>query len=255
MQLEQAITEAQDQHRRLKEQAANVIANQKQAEMRLNGKMAELEKLNANARQALMMASDAEKAGDAAKAAQYNGAAETIANQLIQVEKDVEGLKTMVLDSTQASDQAKAAVQQNSRLLQEKLAEKNKLLSPARAGQDARRDEQGDVAAATRPSATTCRRSTKCSRRSRPATRRPRRRPSCRSRRSSRASSRSSRPPPTSRRRAASASCAPSSVSTPAAVEAALRRRPAVEEPKPVDRLTRAASTRFRSAARGRRGG
>ena len=29
IQLEQAITEAQDQHRRLKEQAANVIANQK----------------------------------------------------------------------------------------------------------------------------------------------------------------------------------------------------------------------------------
>ena len=33
--------------------------------MRLNGKMAELEKLNANARQALMMAADAQKAGDA----------------------------------------------------------------------------------------------------------------------------------------------------------------------------------------------
>src|SRR5438046_902490 len=32
VQLEQAITEAQDQDRRLKEQAANVIANQKQAE-------------------------------------------------------------------------------------------------------------------------------------------------------------------------------------------------------------------------------
>jgi phage shock protein A len=129
VQLEQALTEAQAQHRRLKEQAANVIANQKQSELRLNSKMAELEKLNANARQALMMASDAEKAGDSAKAAQYNGAAETIANQLIQVEKDVEGLKTMVLDSAKASDQAKAAVQQNSRILQQKLAEKNKLLS------------------------------------------------------------------------------------------------------------------------------
>ena len=129
VQLEQALTEAQAQHRRLKEQAANVIANQKQSELRLNSKMAQLEKLNANARQALMMASDAEKAGDAAKAAQYNGAAETIANQLIQVEKDVEGLKTLVLDSAKASDQAKAAVQQNSRILQEKLAEKNKLLS------------------------------------------------------------------------------------------------------------------------------
>jgi len=129
VQLEQALTEAQDQHRRLKEQAANVIANQKQAELRLNAKMTELEKLNANARQALIMASDAQRAGDSAKAAQYNGAAETIANQLISVEREVEELKSMVLTSTEASDQAKAAVQQNSRLLQQKLAEKNKLLS------------------------------------------------------------------------------------------------------------------------------
>ncbi|MEZ5248085.1 MAG: PspA/IM30 family protein [Ilumatobacteraceae bacterium] len=129
VQLEQAITEAQQQHRRLKEQAANVIASQKQAEIRLNGKMTELEKLNANARQALMMAADADKAGDAAKSQQYTTAAESIANQLIQVERDVESLKSMVIESTQAADQAKAAVSQNSRLLQEKLAEKNKLLS------------------------------------------------------------------------------------------------------------------------------
>jgi len=129
VQLEQAIAEAQNQHRRLKEQAANVIANQKQGELRLNAKMGELEKLNANARQALIMASDAQQSGDATKAAQYTSAAETIANQLIQTEKDVESLKSMVLESAQASDQAKAAVQQNSRLLQEKIAEKSKLLS------------------------------------------------------------------------------------------------------------------------------
>ena len=129
VQLEQAIMESQQQHKRLKEQAVNVIAGQKQAEIRHTGKMTELEKLDANARQALIMAADAEKAGDAAKAAQYTTAAETIANQLITVERDVESLKTMVLESTEAADQAKAAVQQNSRLLQEKIAEKSKLLS------------------------------------------------------------------------------------------------------------------------------
>jgi len=129
VQLEQALMEAKSQHQRLKEQATNVIAGQKQAEIRLNGKMAELEKLNSTARQALIMAADAEKAGHADKAVQYTSAAESIANQLIQVEKDVESLKGLVLDSTQAADQAKAAVQQNSRLLQEKIAEKSKLLS------------------------------------------------------------------------------------------------------------------------------
>ena len=129
IQLEQALAEAQSQHRRLKDQAANVIAAQKQAEVRLNGKMTELEKLDANARQALVMAADAEAAGDAAKAARYTAAAETIANQLIQVEGDVDSLKTMVLDAASASDQAKAAVAQNGRLLHQKIAEKAKLLS------------------------------------------------------------------------------------------------------------------------------
>ena len=59
VQLEQAITEAQEQHRQLKEQAANVIANQKQTEMRLATAMDELEKLNRNAQQAVLMADEA----------------------------------------------------------------------------------------------------------------------------------------------------------------------------------------------------
>lgn len=129
VQLEQAMEETKTQHRRLREQAASVIANQKQAEIRLNKKMEELERLNTNARQALVMAADAEKTGNADKSKQYNGAAETIANQLIQVERDVESLKTMVMESTQAADQAKAAVQQNSHLLQQKISEKSKLMS------------------------------------------------------------------------------------------------------------------------------
>jgi phage shock protein A len=129
VQLEQAISQARNQHMTLKDQAANVIANQKQAEIRLNKKMEELEKLSGNARQALIMANDAEKAGNSEKAMQYTHAAETIADKLITLEADVESLKSLVLESTQASDQAKAAVQQNSRLLQEKIAEKSKLLS------------------------------------------------------------------------------------------------------------------------------
>ena len=129
VQLEQALREAQDQHRRLKEQAANVIASQKQAELRLNKRMADLESLNTNARQALIMAADAQQAGDTERSVRMTSAAETIATQLIQVEKDVGDLKALVLQSTQASDQAKAAVQQNSRALQQKLSERSKLLS------------------------------------------------------------------------------------------------------------------------------
>jgi phage shock protein A len=128
IQLEQAITEAQDQHRRLKEQAANVIAHQKQTEMRLNRALEEMEKVGANARQAVLMADEAQKAGDTKKATDYTHAAESFANRLIALEREVEDLKQLHYQSSQASDQAKAAVTQNSTALQRKLAERQKLL-------------------------------------------------------------------------------------------------------------------------------
>src|SRR4051812_6539052 len=112
VQLEQAIMEAQEQHRRLREQAANVIANQKQTEMRLNRALEDLEKVNTNARQAVLMADEATKGGDATKATDYTRAAESFANRLIQLESEVESLKSLALQAAQASDQAKAAVQQ-----------------------------------------------------------------------------------------------------------------------------------------------
>src|SRR5437588_11433555 len=99
VQLEQAITEAQDQHRRLVEQAANVIANQKQTEMQLNRKMEELEQLNGSARQAVLMTDDAVKKGDTAKATEYGQAAEAFANRLIETEKTVGSLKTLHLQA------------------------------------------------------------------------------------------------------------------------------------------------------------
>jgi phage shock protein A len=129
VQLEQALMEAQEQHRRLKEQAANVIANQKQADMQLSRKLEELEKLNSSARQAVIMADEAAKKGDAVKAAEYTKTAEAFANRLIAVEGEVEGMKQLSLTATKASDQAKAAVSQSSTQLQKKLAEKQKLLS------------------------------------------------------------------------------------------------------------------------------
>src|ERR687897_2408268 len=129
IQLEQAISEAQEQHRRLREQAANVIAHQKQTEIRLNRTMGELEKVGANARQAVLMADEAAKTGDVAKSNQYVATAESFANRLISLEREVEDLKALHLQSTDAANQAKAAVQHNSSALQQKLAERQKLLS------------------------------------------------------------------------------------------------------------------------------
>ena len=129
VQLEQAMADAQDQHRRLKDQAANVIANQRQAEIRLNRSMQEYERLTANARQALIMADQAARAGDGARSAEYTVTAEAFANRLVAVDQEVEDTKTLVLQSAQAAEQAKAAVAQNAAQLQKKLAERQKLMS------------------------------------------------------------------------------------------------------------------------------
>jgi phage shock protein A len=146
VQLEQSIREAQEQHRRLREQAANVIANQKQLEMQLSRTMGELEKANANTRQALMMQSQAVQGGDSARAAQYETAAESIATRMLELEKSVDEQKSMVLQATQAADQAKTAVGQNSAALQRKLAERQKLLSQL---DQAKMQEQLNTAMAT----------------------------------------------------------------------------------------------------------
>jgi phage shock protein A len=129
IQVEQAIAEAREQHQRLRQTAANVIANQQKAQMDLERGMTELGNLNASTQQAVLMAADAEAKGDTARAEELNRTAEAFANQLITKEADIESLRALVMSSTEAAQQAKAAVAQNASQLQAKLAERQKLLS------------------------------------------------------------------------------------------------------------------------------
>lgn len=129
IQIEQAIAEARSQHRRLRETAASVIANQKKAQMDLDRAMEDLEKLNRNTQQAVLMASEAEQGGNSKRTIELTQTAEAFANQLIAKEQEVDTLKAMVLSSTQATEQAKAAVTQNAQQLQARVAERQKLLS------------------------------------------------------------------------------------------------------------------------------
>jgi phage shock protein A len=129
VQLEQAIREAREQHRKLTEQAANVIANQKQTQLKLDRAIEEYEKANASARQALLLSDQEARAGNADKAGSFGSAAEAFANKIINLEKQIDDLKKTLLDATAASERAKQAVAQNSSALQKKLAEREKLLS------------------------------------------------------------------------------------------------------------------------------
>ena len=129
IQIEQAIAEARSQHRRLRETAASVIANQKKSQMDLDRALEDLEKLNRNTQQAVLMASEAEQSGDDKRVVELTQTAEAFANQLIAKEQEVDTLQAMVLRATQSTEQAKAAVAQNAQQLQAKVAERQKLLS------------------------------------------------------------------------------------------------------------------------------
>ena len=129
VQLEQAIREARAQHRRLIEQATNVIANQKQTERQLERTIDEYERANASARQALVLSDEQVRAGNNEKAISYNQAAEAFASRIVSLEAQVGQLRGQLLETTQASEKAKAAVAQNSTALQKKLAERQQLLS------------------------------------------------------------------------------------------------------------------------------
>lgn len=129
IQIQQAIEEAQKQHQALTSQAAAVIGNQRQLEMKLNRTMTEVEKLQSSARQALVLADKARSEGDEKKAVEYENSAQAFAAQLVSAEQSMEDMKTMHDQAINAAEQARAAVEQNQMMLQEKLAERSKLLS------------------------------------------------------------------------------------------------------------------------------
>ncbi len=129
VQLTQTIEEAQKQHRKLKTNAAQVIANQKQTEMRLSRKMAELEQVTRSARQAVVMADEAEQRGDSGDMIEYTRLAEGLAGRMTSIEGDIESLKHLHGQATHAANRARAAVEHNSLSLQKKLTERQRLLS------------------------------------------------------------------------------------------------------------------------------
>ncbi|HEX5541995.1 MAG TPA: PspA/IM30 family protein [Micromonospora sp.] len=129
VQIQQAIEDAQRQHQALVQQAAAVIGNQRQLEMRLSRQLTEVEKLQKMTRQALTLADQARAEGNEAEAARYEQSAQSLATQLVAGEQALEDLKTLHDQAMAAAAQARSAVENNSMILQQKLAERTKLLS------------------------------------------------------------------------------------------------------------------------------
>jgi len=129
VQIQQAIEDAQRQHAALSQQAAAVIGNQRQLEMKLTRQMGDVERLSSSARQALVLADEQRAKGNAAEADKYEQTAQAFATQLVAAEQQMEDLKAMHDQALQAAQQAKKAVENNAMQLQTKLAERTKLLS------------------------------------------------------------------------------------------------------------------------------
>src|SRR4051812_20262375 len=129
VQIQQAIEDAQRQHQALVQQAAAVIGNQRQLELKLTRTMDEGQKYQASAKQALVLADKARAAGKEEEAQRYEQTAQTFATQLVASEQSMEDLKTLHDQALNAAGQARRAVENNAHLLQQKLAERTKLMS------------------------------------------------------------------------------------------------------------------------------
>ncbi len=129
IQIQQSIEEAQRQHQALTQQAASVIGNQRQLEMKLARQMSEVEKLQGSARQALVLADKSRAAGDETKAAEYEQTAQQFASRLVGAEQSMGDLKVLHDQALSAAQQAKKAVETNATIVQKKLGERTQLLS------------------------------------------------------------------------------------------------------------------------------
>jgi phage shock protein A len=129
IQIEQAIEEAKRQHELLSQQAAAVVGNQKQLELKLGRAIEEVEKLQGSARQALLMADEARRRSDIAGSEQYEDAAQSFAMKLVTEESSMKDLKGLHDQSITAALAARKAVETNALNLQKQLAERSKLLS------------------------------------------------------------------------------------------------------------------------------
>src|SRR5262245_18769734 len=95
IQLEQAIEEAKKRNQLLTQQAATVIGQERELEMKLGRSLEEIEKLKGSAAQALTMSDAAKAKGDGKAEAEYGQAAQSIAMKLVTSEQQARELKDM----------------------------------------------------------------------------------------------------------------------------------------------------------------
>ncbi|MGI9606088.1 MAG: PspA/IM30 family protein [Acidimicrobiales bacterium] len=97
-----------EQARALRESATNIIAHEKMLEAQRTKLYDDLERANTNARQAVMMAEEASREGDAPKAASFNDSAEVLAQHIVSIDTQIAQVDIELIEARQASEEAKS---------------------------------------------------------------------------------------------------------------------------------------------------
>jgi phage shock protein A len=129
IQIEQAIEEAKRQHALLTQQAAAVVGNERELDIRLSRTFEDIDRLKASIEHAIRMEDRARREGDEKKATHFAAAAEAMAGRLASVEGSAGQLNEIRVKASGASLAARAAVEQNARTLRQRLAERSTLLT------------------------------------------------------------------------------------------------------------------------------
>jgi phage shock protein A len=157
IQIEQAIEEAKQQHLRLTDQAAAVIGNEREIQIKIARGKTELKRLEASAAQALHLAEAARSKGETQRAAGFENSAQLFATQLAGAESSLTDLQELHGRAELAAGAAQRALEQNRFQLQRQLAERSKLLTDLEAARmqermaDALRAIDGLTPAGTTP--------------------------------------------------------------------------------------------------------
>ena len=113
----------------LVQQAAAVIGNQRQIELKLGRTMEQVENLRGSARQALVLGDRARGADEESDAASFDEAAHAFALSLVTREAEMRDLKSLHDRAIEGAAAAKEAVEQNAFVLRQRISERTRLLS------------------------------------------------------------------------------------------------------------------------------
>ncbi|MDY3128216.1 MAG: PspA/IM30 family protein [Corynebacterium sp.] len=128
VQIQQAVAAAKKQHQDITDQAAEVMGNKTQLEMRLGRLLKNQNDLQDQARRALELA---DASSDPTTAQEYSNAAEVLAAQLVGVEQELEHVKIQHEGAVQAAKQAEQQQKESAARLKEQLAHVDELLMQA----------------------------------------------------------------------------------------------------------------------------